>query len=108
MKHIDISNFLRPFFLEQIYLPHGGEIDVVYYRSIGWSTMNIQIYPSTSDIGQLEGLCGDYNGRLDDDLLHSDGSRTTVNVDYYRDTNPDAFSASWGYAFLVYRGALFI
>jgi len=67
--------------------------------------MNILIYPSTADIGNVVGLCGNFNGDKDDDLEHSDGGITEYEYEaysfwgwiWYYFPDPDSFSASWGY-----------
>jgi len=82
----------------QIYLPHGTLVEVYYFRSKWWSTMNIQIYPSPEDMGKLEGLCGNFNGDRSDDLRHSDGTLTQSSNWYWWWwwDDPNEFSSSWG------------
>lgn len=60
--------------------------------------MNIFIFPTPSDMYNVEGLCGNFNGDFDDDLVHSDGS---ISPTFYNwGFEPDEFSASWGYVFI--------
>lgn len=61
------------------------------------SLINIFIYPTPSDMYNVEGLCGNFNGDFNDDLVHSDGS--TSPTLFYWGFEPDKFSASWGYKY---------
>lgn len=73
--------------------------------------MNIFIYPSPSDSGKLRGLCGNFNGDVQDDLRKSTDEIVSVHdYDYYSYDyywwegyksyfiwdDPDGFSGSWG------------
>ncbi|XP_062585436.1 von Willebrand factor D and EGF domain-containing protein-like, partial [Saccostrea cucullata] len=75
----------------EILLPTGTVVDI----SIYWDTDNgwflkIRIYPSTSDVENVEGLCGNLDGNWRNDRRGRD------NVLYNRyENNPDNFSRTW-------------
>lgn len=92
---LEYNSLWYVFSSQQIYLPHGSMVDVVYARGPHWSTMNINIFPSPNDMDKLEGLCGTFNGNYRDDLLDSYGTITPVDSSRWT-SYPDNFSASWG------------
>ncbi|XP_052217757.1 uncharacterized protein LOC127835391 [Dreissena polymorpha] len=107
IEWIDLSDdvlevYIEPGYMHKFYLPHGTIVDATYYISPWWSTMSVYVYPSPNEMGQVEGLCGTFNGNWKDDFLHSDGS-TTESPDndwgfwwWWRwGGNPDVFSQSW-------------
>lgn len=59
-------------------------VNVIHYRGY---FMNIDIYPSPSEMNNIEGLCGNFNGDKGDDLM----IRETV-----VQGNNNEFSLSWG------------
>ncbi|XP_060567990.1 von Willebrand factor D and EGF domain-containing protein-like, partial [Ruditapes philippinarum] len=68
--------------------PIGTIIEITF---IGWSsTMNIDIYMSAKDFGNVDGLCGTFDGNRSNDLLHRDNK--TISNDNNRSYR---FADSW-------------
>ncbi|XP_060561563.1 uncharacterized protein LOC132721299, partial [Ruditapes philippinarum] len=68
--------------------PIGTIIDIALH---GWSnTMNIDIYMSAKDYGNVDGLCGTFDGDRSNDLLHRDNK--TISDD---DNRSYRFADSW-------------
>lgn len=44
--------------------------------------VNVYIYPSPADMKEVEGLCGNFDGNIYGDLIHSDG-KVTSGYNYY-------------------------
>ncbi|XP_053378774.1 uncharacterized protein LOC123526132 [Mercenaria mercenaria] len=65
--------------------PTGTIIDITLRRS---KFMNIDVYMSPRDFGNLDGLCGYFDGIVANDFLHRDGNISNGNADY-------RFSDSW-------------
>ena len=69
--------------------------------------MNVDIYPSPHDFNQVEGLCGNYNGKPEDDFIMRDSgtlwTQSSDNSDrfWYWAVYPDEFSFSWEYVVLT-------
>jgi len=88
----------------QFYLPYGTVVEVQYFMSDRWSTMNVYIFPSPNDMEATTGLCGVFNGNYKDDFLHRDGQTTAINGGYYwwwwiEGGDPETFAESWTYVF---------
>ena len=62
-------------------------VDVYIMHNFDY-VMNIDIYPTPTEVNNVEGLCGNLNGDLYDDFVKRGGSKTADN---------DDFSLSWGY-----------
>lgn len=79
-------------------MPTGTLVEIQF---ISWPTqnemqLNIDIYPSPSDVGKSAGLCGILDGNYRNDFTRSYG--TVDNPDHYDFMNPpDPFSDSWRY-----------
>jgi len=52
--------------------------------------MNIDIYMAPKDENNLEGLCGNFDGNVQNDFKHSDGTSSSHTL-----RQPNAFSSSW-------------
>ncbi|XP_053378775.1 uncharacterized protein LOC123526134 [Mercenaria mercenaria] len=72
-------------FRYRVRAPTGTVIDITLERS---KFMNIDVYMSPRDFGNVEGLCGYFDGNVANDFVHRDGSRSNGNNDY-------KFSESW-------------
>ncbi|XP_048772651.2 von Willebrand factor D and EGF domain-containing protein-like [Ostrea edulis] len=72
-KHMRIDN--RPLGTTTIYLPGGTKI---IYNPGFWSNAHFlhdtTIYPSIFDQNKVEGLCGNFNGGRNDDILHGEAN----------------------------------
>lgn len=81
----------------QIYFPHGTLVDVMISS---WSEymVNVYIYPSPADMNEVEGLCGNLDGNINGDLIHSDGNVTYYPYYYWswNEHDPEIFIRSWG------------
>ena len=83
-------------FFFQIITPIGTVIDVSLH---GWSnTMNIDIYMFAKDFGNVDGLCGNFDGNKSNDLLHRD--KVTISFD---DNRSFRFADSWRYTKAIRR-----
>lgn len=71
-----------------------GMVIYAYVMPFNSYTMNLLIYPSPNDIGQVEGLCGNFNGDRYDDLIHRDTGRVDPYSSWWN-YYPDDFSMSW-------------
>ncbi|KAH3891175.1 hypothetical protein DPMN_015264 [Dreissena polymorpha] len=64
-----------------------------------WSPMNVYIYLSPSDMNNVEGLCGHFNGNWSDDFVHRNGAKTLSHSYYWRwwllGGDPVVLSDSW-------------
>lgn len=82
----------------KIILPTGTLVEIKF---VSWPTqndlqLNIDIYPSPSDVGKSSGLCGILDGNYRNDFRRKDG--IVDNPDLYHYHNPpDEFSDSWRY-----------
>ncbi|XP_052799086.1 uncharacterized protein LOC128230682 [Mya arenaria] len=77
-----------------------GMIVSIYVMTYGKYVLNIDIYPSPDDFGQVEGLCGNFNGDPTDDLAYRDTGDLWVPTDssdrvWSWAVYPDTFSFSW-------------
>ncbi|WAR01759.1 VWDE-like protein [Mya arenaria] len=77
-----------------------GMIVSIYVMTWGKYVLNIDIYPSPDDFGQVEGLCGNFNGDPTDDLAYRDTGDLWVPTDsndrvWSWAVYPDSFSFSW-------------
>lgn len=74
------------------------EIKFVQWPYIDHWQLNVEIFPSPSDVGTSLGLCGILDGNYRNDFTRSDG--TVDNPDDYHYYNPpNQFSESWRYIF---------
>lgn len=79
----------------QIIFPTGTFVKVFLYNygSSSW-VINVEVYPTISDVGRTSGLCGVLDSDRTDDLRRRDG--TQDNIYSYNFTNhPDDFSLAW-------------
>lgn len=84
------------YLFEKVIMPTGTlvEIKFVSWPSQNIMQLNVDIYPSPSDVGKSSGLCGILDGDYRNDFTRSDG--TVDNPDHYHYYNPpDLFSESW-------------
>ncbi|WAR27634.1 hypothetical protein MAR_013338 [Mya arenaria] len=88
-----------PGYMNRFYLPYGTIVEVTYYVSEWWSTMNVFVFPSPNDMEESGGLCGTFNGDYMDDFLHRDGIKTPLESQnwwwWVWGGDPDAFAGSW-------------
>lgn len=74
---------------------------MVEIKFISWPTqndwqLNVDIFPSPSDVGKSSGLCGVLDGNYRNDFTRNDAAKTMDNPDHYHYHNPpNAFSESW-------------
>lgn len=82
---------------KQVTLPTGTlvEIKFVQWPYLDDWQLNVEIFPSPSDIGTSRGLCGILDGDYINDFTRSDGTVDSPHLTY-----PDAFSESWRYIFI--------
>ncbi|CAG2240486.1 unnamed protein product [Mytilus edulis] len=59
----------------EIHLPTGTRVKVTVVRN---SYLDIDVFPSTAELGNSHGLCGDFNGRRGDDFVDRNGNRLTL------------------------------
>ena len=59
--------------------------------------INVIIYPTSYDVGKVNGLCGIFDGAMANDLTHAGGTTTTVAVDAQgvQSAEPLAFAQSY-------------
>lgn len=80
----------------KVIMPTGTLVEIKF---VSWPTqndwqLNIEIYPSPSDVGNSSGLCGILDGDYKNDFTRSDGMRD--NPDQYNYSKPpNEFSESW-------------
>lgn len=76
----------------KISLPTGTKVklSIVEWPVQGSWQIDIDIYPSLSDVNNTEGLCGTLDGRQDNDFTRRTGTKDSVKMLY-----PDDFSNSW-------------
>lgn len=72
---------------------------LVEIKLVSWPNQNnlqldINIYPSPSDVGNTSGLCGVLDGDDKNDFTRNDGVGTVDNPEL---TYPNEFSESWRY-----------
>lgn len=81
-------------FVLKISLPTGTYVMVslVEWPVRGSWQIDIDIYPSLSDVNNTVGLCGTLDGDRDNDFKRRNGDTDSVNLVY-----PDDFSNSWKY-----------
>ncbi|XP_052782916.1 LOW QUALITY PROTEIN: uncharacterized protein LOC128219136 [Mya arenaria] len=91
--------YYMPGYMNRFYLPYGTIVEVTYYVSEWWSTMNVFVFPSPNDMEESGGLCGTFNGDYMDDFLHRDGIKTPLESQnwwwWVWGGDPDAFAGSW-------------
>ncbi|XP_062609644.1 uncharacterized protein LOC134271468 [Saccostrea cucullata] len=76
---------------------------IVEIKLVSWPyrndwQLNINIYPSPSDVGLSSGLCGILDGNYKNDFTWNNPEKTVENPDHYhqwRRPHPDGFSKSW-------------
>nr|XP_022312815.1 uncharacterized protein LOC111117870 isoform X2 [Crassostrea virginica] len=82
----------------KIIFPTGTMVEIKF---ISWPTqndwqLNVDIFPSPSDVGKSSGLCGVLDGNYRNDFTRNDAAKTMDNPDHYHYHNPpNAFSESW-------------
>lgn len=85
-------------FYFQVILPTGTLVEIKFVswpRQDNWQ-LNVDIFPSPSDVGNSSGLCGVLDGDYKNDFTRSDG--TVDDPDIYHYSNPpNEFSESWRY-----------
>lgn len=84
----------------QVTMPTGTLVEIKfvqwpYYDD--WQ-LNVEIFPSPSDVGTSSGLCGILDGNYYD-FTRSDGTVDNPD-DYHYDNPPNQFSESWRYIFV--------
>lgn len=78
-------------------MPTGTLVEIKF---LSWPTdndwhLNIDIFPSPSDVGYSSGLCGILDGDYRNDFTRNDAEGTVDNPDLTND--PTDFSESWRY-----------
>ncbi|XP_064619608.1 von Willebrand factor D and EGF domain-containing protein-like [Lineus longissimus] len=79
----------------EIYFPHGAFVRMILTNGDKYlEFMNVYMYPSPDDFGQVEGLCGTFDKNVANDLMLRDGTVYTG-----RGTNrggqPNDFNTNW-------------
>nr|XP_022310403.1 uncharacterized protein LOC111115834 isoform X2 [Crassostrea virginica] len=79
----------------KIIFPTGTMVEIKF---ISWPTqndwqLNVDIFPSPSDVGNSSGLCGVLDGNYRNDFTRNDDAKTMDNPDHHNP--PNAFSESW-------------
>lgn len=77
-------------------MPTGTLVDIKF---IPWPTqndwqLNIDIFPSPSDVGKSSGLCGILDGNKTNDFTRRDGTEDNP-INYNYRNPPNLFSESW-------------
>ncbi|XP_045184975.2 von Willebrand factor D and EGF domain-containing protein-like [Mercenaria mercenaria] len=72
----------------KVITPIGTIIDIALHGGSYQNTMNVDIIMSAKDLGNVQGLCGYFDGNRYNDFLRSDGVQSSNNNDY-------KFSESW-------------
>ncbi|XP_053387563.1 uncharacterized protein LOC123542645 isoform X2 [Mercenaria mercenaria] len=67
-----------------------GTIVIINLHSWG-KTLDIDIYLSAKDFGNIDGLCGYFDGNRNNDFRHRDGSESAISNGYYY----HEFTESW-------------
>lgn len=75
-------------------MPTGTLVEIKF---VSWPThydwqLNIDIYPSPSDVGKTSGLCGTLDGNYQNDFTRNDADKT---IDDPNLVHPNEFSKSW-------------
>lgn len=77
-------------------MPTGTKVEIKLlmwpWNSGKWQ-LNIDIFPSPSDVGNSSGLCGVLDGDYKNDFTRKDG--TVDDPDLYHYSHPNEFSNSW-------------
>lgn len=85
-------------FYFQVILPTGTLVEIKFVswpRQDNWQ-LNVDIFPSPSDVGNSSGLCGVLDGDYKNDFTRKNG--TVDDPDNYHYWNPpNEFSESWRY-----------
>lgn len=77
-------------------MPTGTLVEIKFVswpRQDNWQ-LNVDIFPSPSDVGNSSGLCGVLDGNYRNDFTRNDATGT---VDSPHLTYPNDFSESWRY-----------
>ena len=80
----------------QITMPSGTYVTAGYScYSPDDCFLDVAVYPLTEDFGHSEGLCGNYNDNMDDDLIARGSNRTGLSS-----SEPVEFTNSYMYLFI--------
>ncbi|XP_053404618.1 uncharacterized protein LOC123553955 isoform X2 [Mercenaria mercenaria] len=82
----------------EIFFPHGTSVYVqVSPPYWPFTLVNVFIFPSPADVGNIKGLCGTLNGDIHDDFTHEDGSVSATDVYWWgwQIGEPTDFADSW-------------
>lgn len=87
-------NYVAALFVRQVVFPSGTKVVININANVN---LNIDILASSSAFGKTRGLCGNFNGRCDDDLAYlNDGS---INTDIHSNKCDEDIENLYGFIF---------